>query len=346
MAFENAWYLLLLVPVAAAAVLVIVLRGRRRRREPSFRFPSAALVSKLPVTLRARASRTVWILRIAALALLVFAIARPRRGIETVYDTTHGVDIALCVDVSESMLEAFGGGERTGGGSKFEVAKRVAGDFVDRRPNDRLALVPFARYAYRMVPLTLHHGWVKEGLRRLRIRISDPRRRPRGYEDAPGLIDGTRTAIGTAVAVAANALKSSEAKSKVVILLTDGKSNYGKLDPVQAADVAKKFGVRIYTVGAGRAGYRHFFGRRIPVDPIDEKTLRRVAEITGGRFFRATDAESLSRIYGEIDELEKTEVESLRFPRYDEHYARLAAPAAVVVWLQIAAALVLFRRSP
>ena len=344
MSFENAWYLLLLVPTAAAGGGLIVLRRRRRLREPAMRFPSTALLEEAPVTIRARASRGLAALRLAALALVVFAVARPWRGIETVHDTTRGVDIALCVDVSESMLLPFGG---EGGESKFEVTRRVAADFIGRRGSDRLALVPFAKYAYRMVPLTLHHAWLTEQLARLRIKISNPRRRPRGYEDEPGFIDGTKTAVGTAVAVAANALKSSEAKSKVMVLLTDGQSNYGKLDPVQAADIARKFGVRIYTVGAGRVQARYAFGMRVgQADPIDEKTLREVAETTGGKFFRATDAESLARIYTEIDELEKTEIESVRFTRYREHFARLAAPAAVLVWIEIAAALTLLRRSP
>ncbi len=344
MSFENAWYLILLAPVAAAVALLILLRRRRRRREPAARFPSATLLDGAPTTLRARVSRLVWIVRVAALALVVFAVARPRRGIETVHDTTRGVDIALCVDVSWSMDKPFGGHQSD---SKFEVAKRVAGDFVDRRPDDRIALVPFAKYAYRMVPLTLHHGWIKEQLSRLKLRNPDGRRRARGNEDEDGLIDSTKTAVGTAIAVAANALKSSEAKSKVIVLLTDGESNYGKLDPVGAADIAKKFGVRIYAVGAGRVQDRYAFGRRFgQMDLIDEKTLREVAETTGGRFFRATDAESLARIYAAIDELEKTEVESLRFTRYREHFTRVAMPAAVLVWIEIAAALTLLRRSP
>jgi Ca-activated chloride channel family protein len=343
--FENAWYLLLLVPVAAAVAFRLFLRRWLRGHEPTMRFPSTRLLESVPTTVLARASHLPWIVRVTALVLLVFAIARPRRGIETVHDTTHGVDIALCVDVSGSMLRPFA--ERQDE-SKFDVTKRVAADFVDRRPDDRIALIPFAKYAYRMVPLTLHHEWVKGQLARLQVRVMDPRQRGRrAEEDEGGLIDSSETAIGTAIAVAANALKSSDAKSRVMVLLTDGQSNYGKLDPVQAADIAKKFGVRIYTIGAGQVGYqRGFFGQRTPVDPVDEKTLRKVADVTGGRFFRATDADSLARIYAEIDELEKTEVESVRFPRYDEHYARLAKPAAVLVWVEIALVLTLLRRSP
>ncbi len=345
MSFENAWYLLLLAPVATAVALRVLLRRSLRGHEPTTRFPSATLLEGIPTTLRARASHLLWIVRIAALVLLVFAVARPRRGIETVYDTTRGVDIALCVDVSGSMLRPFADRQDE---SKFEVTKRVAAEFVDRRPDDRLALIPFAKYAYRMVPLTLQHEWVKEQLARLQVRVMDPRRRGRHTEeDEGGLIDSSETAIGTAIAVATNALKSSEAKSRVMVLLTDGQSTYGKLDPVQAADIARKFGVRIYTIGAGKVSERRdFFGRRTTTDPVDEKTLRKVADATGGRFFRATDADSLARIYAEIDELEKTEVESLRFPRYDEHYARVAKPAAVLVWLEIALALTLLRRSP
>ncbi len=345
MAFENAWYVLLLVPIAAAAVAMVLLRGWRSRRAPASRFPSLELAAEVPTTLRARASVWLWVLRIAALALLVFAIARPRRGIETVHDTTRGVDIVLCLDVSGSMRET----DLARGRSRLDVAKEVAGDFVGRRTRDRIALVPFAKYAYRLCPLTLHHDWVKRQLERVRIRKPDPRGRgrPRDEDEDAGLIDETRTAVGTAISIATNALRSSDAKSKVVILLTDGQSNFGKLGPLDAADIAKEFGVRIYTVGAGSVQERRAFGMRLAsYDPIDEETLRAVAKKTGGRYFRAQDAASLARVYEEIDSLEKTKVESMRFTRYREHYACLAMPALIVVWLEIAAAWTLLRRSP
>jgi Ca-activated chloride channel family protein len=348
LSFENAWFLFLLAPVAAAAAWLFARRKARARREPAAGFPSLALAAAVPRTLRTRASGWLWLLRLAALALLAAAVARPRRGIETVYDATRGVDIALCIDVSGSMRQPFDPTRRRAGESKIEVAKRVAVDFVDRRTHDRIALVPFAKYAYRMSPLTLHHEWVKEQLGRIRIRSTDPRRRGRDDREAAGLIDETKTAIGTAIAVAANALRSSDAKSKVVVLLTDGRSNYGKLDPVEAAGVAGEFDVRVYTIGAGASleELRRLGLRAMGYDPIDEVTLREVARRTGGRYFRAKDEVSLARIYAEIDELEKTEVESLRYTRYREHFAALAVPALVLVGAELVAAWTVLRRSP
>jgi Ca-activated chloride channel family protein len=225
----------------------------------------------------------------------------------------------------------------------------VAADFIDRRGHDRVALVPFAKYAYRLCPLTLHHEWLKGQLARIRIKDSSPRRRrPDNAEENVGLIDETRTAIGTAVSVATNALKDSDAKSKVVILLTDGQSNFGKPEPEDAAAIAKQFGVRVYTIGAG-ASLEDFRRARVFMGnyaPIDEKTLREIARKTGGRYFRAKDEASLARVYEEIDNLEKTEIDSVRHPRYIEHFAWLAAPALVLVWLEIAAALSVLRRTP
>ncbi len=255
------------------------------------RFPSLDLAAGVPTTVRAWASAWLWPLRIAALGLLVFAIARPRRGIETVHDTTKGVDVVMCLDVSGSMRQPLHPTRRSDG-AKIEIARAAAASFIDRRPHDRIALVPFAKYAYRLCPLTLHHGWVRRQLGRIRIKDSDPRgRRRRRDEDDAGLIDETRTAIGTAISVATNALRSSDAKSKVVILLTDGRSNFGKLGPLAAAEIARKFDVRVYTIGAGasaedlrRAG---IFIRGY--DPLGEETLRDVAKKTGGRYFTASE---------------------------------------------------------
>jgi Ca-activated chloride channel family protein len=233
--------------------------------------------------------------------------------------------------------------------SKIEVAKRVAADFVDRRMHDRIALVPFAKGAYRLCPLTLHHGWIKGQLARIRIKDSGPRRGKQGGPDEDaGLIDETKTAIGNAISVATNALKDSDARSKVVVLLTDGRSNFGKPEPLDAADIAKQFGVRVYTIGAG-ASIEDFRRARMFVGnyaPIDEETLREVARRTGGRYFRARDEASLARVYEEIDKLEKTEIDSVRHQRFSEHFAWLAAPAMVLVWLEIAAALTVLRRTP
>lgn len=342
MSLENAFYLLLLLPVAAAAAAKVFLRRFFERREAASRFSALRLFDRLPRSFRTIATPWLWTLRIAVLGLLVIALARPRRGIETVHDVTKGVDIVLCLDVSGSMRQT----DLAEGRSRIEVARQAAAAFIDRRRHDRIALVPFAKYAYRLCPLTLHHDWVKAQLARLRIRESDRRGQPKTEEDR-ALIDETRTAIGTAISVAANALRNSTAKSKVIILLTDGQSNYGKLDPIQAAELAKEFNIRIYTIGAGSIQEQRAFGMRLGAyDPIDEDTLREVASRTGGRYFRAHDQQALERIYAEIDELEKTEIESIRFTRYKEHFAPFAAAAAVLVWFEVLSTLTLFRRTP
>jgi Ca-activated chloride channel family protein len=342
MSFENAWFVFLLLPVAAAAAIVPVVARRRRSVDPALRFPALSLLSGVSGTVRSWTSQWLWVPRIVALILLVIAIAGPRKGIETVHDTTRGVDIALCIDVSGSMRQ----GDLARGMSRIDVAKRVASDFVDLREHDRIALVPFAKFAYRMCPLTLQHEWVKQQLARLRVKDEDPRRRIEEV-DENGLIDPSQTAIGTALAVATNALKSSDAKSKVIILLTDGQSNFGKLEPTEAADIAKKFNVRVYTIGAGSIQQHSAFGIRLGTsDPIDEATLRDIADKTGGRYFRAQDAKGLARVYQEIDSLEKTKIESMKHTRYREYFASFAGPAAAIVWIELVAAWTLFRRSP
>jgi len=345
MSFENAWYLLLFAPVAAAAGWLALRQFRRTERPPAIRMPDLGLAGDVPAGARAHASRWLWVARIAALALLVVALARPRRGLETVHDTTLGVDMALCIDVSGSMRAQD---LAEGGESRLDVAKRVAADFVDRRGHDRLALIPFAKHAYRLCPLTLHHDWLKSQLGRLRIYVPDERTLPGRGSDADGsvLIDGSSTAIGTALALATSALRASKAKSKVAILLTDGNNNFGRLEPQEAAGIAKDMGVRVYAVGAGRVQEQQtFFGVR-RFDPIDEDTLREVAAKTGGRYFRAEDEEALKRVYAEIDSLEKTKIESYVHTRYDERFAGLAVPAAVLVWIEVAAAWMFLRRSP
>lgn len=291
--------LLLLIPA------LVWLRVGRRDRSGSIRFSRVAEAREASP----RGSRLVrWTppaLRALALAAFVVALARPQTTISSENVLTEGIDIVLVLDVSSSMLAEDLEPNR------LEAAKIVAAEFVAGRRNDRVGLVAFAGQAFTQAPLTFDLGVVR-GLV--------------GELDAGMIEDGT--AVGMGLATAVKRLEASQAESKVVVLLTDGRSNRGEIGPITAAQMAQALGVRVYTIGAGSRGTA-----RVPVqDPlggtryanmrvdIDEPTLREVAEITGGRYFRATDTESLAAIYEEIDELERTEVEVENFTRYAEEF--------------------------
>ena len=245
------------------------------------------------------------LLRALALAAFIVALARPQTGVTSENVRTQGIDIVMVLDVSSSMLAEDLQPNR------LEAAKAVAADFVSGRRNDRLGLVAFAGQAFTQAPLTLDHGVVTSLLGELDIGMIE---------------DGT--AVGMGLATAVKRLQASRAESKVVVLLTDGRSNRGEIGPVTAAQMAQALDVRVYTIGVGSRGTA-----RVPVqDPlggtryanmqvdIDEPTLREVAQLTGGRYFRATDAESLVAIYAEIDELEKTEIEVENFTQFGEEF--------------------------
>jgi len=311
---DDPWalVLLLLVPLLA--------RLRRGGRDAALHLPA------LP-RLREAASgrgrgRGAWrwllpALRIAAVACFVGALARPQGGIAESRAVTEGIDIMLAVDVSSSMLaEDFTlAGKRA---NRLAAAKAVVADFISGRSSgDRIGLVLFAARPYTQCPLTLDHGWLQTNVERAEIGMIE---------------DGT--AIGSALATSVARLERADGKSKIVILLTDGQSNAGKVSPATAAEAAKALGYRVYTIGAGTRGVapypaRDLFGnlvyRPVPVD-IDEATLRQIATATGGRYFRATDTESLQEIYGEIDTLEKSEHAGLQYREYRELYPWLLMP--------------------
>ncbi|MCX8073917.1 MAG: VWA domain-containing protein [Candidatus Binatia bacterium] len=250
-------------------------------------------------------------LRTLCLAALVVAASRPQYGTAESEYRGEGIDIVLAVDISGSMLaEDFTkpSGERA---NRLEVVKDVVREFVARRRNDRIGLVVFAGRPYTQCPLTLDHGWLLRNLERVQIGMIE---------------DGT--AIGSALATAAGRLEASDAKSKVIVLLTDGQNNAGKVSPKTAAEAAATLGIRVYTIGAGTRGLAPFpardvFGNRVyrpmPVD-VDEATLQEVAELTGGRYFRATDTASLRQVYNEIDRMERTEFTAPRYHAYEDAY--------------------------
>lgn len=325
---------LLLVLLLALPAL---LWWQRRRRTPgAVRFPSLAVLADVRAGRRAYWRWLPLALRIAALALIVIALARPQAGRVSGQFTGLGVDIMLAVDLSSSMLaEDFTlEGRRS---NRLDAVKSVVRDFIAARPGDRFGLVLFAARSYTQCPLTLDHGWVQQNLERAEIGMIE---------------DGT--AIGSAIATAVRRLEASDAKSKVVVLLTDGQNNAGRVAPRTAAEAARALGVRVYTVGAGTRGLapfpnRDFFGNIVyhPVQvDIDDAALTEIAELTGGRYYRATDTASLERIYAEIDALERTEFEAPKSFDWSELYVWLLLPALFLLFAEIGLANTLLRRLP
>lgn len=315
MSLHDPWLLLLL------ALIPLLLRAQRRTVMPVLRYPVLDAVRAVGP---GRLVHWRWLLtamRLAAVVLIVLALTRPQLGKAATQIFTEGIDIMLAVDVSGSMLaEDFQvDGQRA---NRLEAVKSVVRRFLEQRPGDRVGLVLFGARPYTQSPLTLDHGWLMKNLERAQVGMIE---------------DGT--AVGSGLATAVNRLEASDAKSKIVILLTDGQNNAGKVPPLVAAEAAKTLGYRVYTIGAGTRGSAPFpqvdaFGRRVyvnmPVD-IDEDTLKEVAQITGGRYFRATDTPSLQQIYDEIDQLEKSPQEGLQYLEYHELYLWLALPALLLL---------------
>ncbi len=325
-AHPEFFLLLLLLPLPA-----IVAWWRARHRRAGLTFSDVRLAEGMPRTIWIRLSRIPAGLRVAAFILGVFALARPQQTDTTRSSYAEGVDIILVLDTSSSMkAQDFAP-------NRFEAAKDVAANFVSGRRSDRIGLIVFAAKAFTQVPLTLDYPFMLALLAEVEI----------------GLIeDGT--AIGTALATAVSRLQDSEAKSKVVILLTDGQNNRGEIDPVTAAEVARAIGVRVYTIGVGSKGTAPyvvddpFYGQRVmqmPVE-IDEEMLGSVATLTGGRYFRATNKRALESIYDEIGQLEQTRIEEQIYTNYEEMYPRFLIPALLLLLLEIALANTRLRRLP
>lgn len=298
-----------LILLALLALIPLVLRGRRRAGEGRVRYSAVGLVRATGRSPGWFARNGLLALRTAALALLIVAWARPQGGSRQEEVISEGVDILLVVDTSGSMeaLDFQVEGESV---TRLDVAKRVVKDFIQRRINDRIGLVVFGADAITQCPLTVDYGILLTLLDDLRI----------------GMV-GDGTAIGNAIGTAVQRLKDAQGRSKIAIVLTDGRNNAGILTPEQAAQTAKAYGIKVYTIGVGTRGKAPFlvdslFGKRIVYQDadLDEETLRRVAEITGGSYFRATDTRSLMEIYRTIDEMEKTEIRTREFTRYTELY--------------------------
>lgn len=311
--FENPqfFWLFLLFPL-----LILWQWFRRKKEMPSVLFSSLQVVQPLH-TWRTTLRPILYVLRCLALAALIVALARPRSSSEiTKTKTTEGIDIILSIDMSSSMLA------KDLKPNRIEALKRVASHFIEQRASDRIGIVVYSGESYTKVPATTDKSVVLQALKDIK----------QGEID-----DGT--AIGMGLGTAINRLKDSKTKSKVIILMTDGVNNTGVIDPLSAAELAKEYGIRVYTIGIGTNGkalspvaYNPDGSLQydmVPVE-IDERLLTQIAEATGGHYFRATDNQKLAQIYTEIDKLEKSKIEELKYYQHKENF-RLWALLALVL---------------
>jgi len=331
MTFAHPWFLLLLLTLPALAWW----QGRPGTR-PAFLYSSNQLFEGLTRTPTSQAGSMLLALRWLALLVLIVALARPQLVESETSIKASGVDIVVAVDLSGSMeSEDFTlRGQRV---NRLDIAKDTLQQFIRKRPNDRLGLVAFAGRAYVASPLTLDHEFLLANLDRLRI----------------GMIEDS-TAIGSALATGVNRLRDLKSKSKIVILMTDGQNNVHKIEPMAAAEAAAALHVKVYTIGVGTHGTapfpaRDMFGRKvyqnIPVD-IDEKTLKAIADQTGGRYYRADSTDTLRKIYAEIDQLEKTEAEVKRYVHRIELFPWLVCPGLALLLLEVALGNTVLRKLP
>ena len=322
------WLLTLLAPMTAYYV------WRTMQGGAAIRISTVAGVLHAPKTVRHYLRHLPFALRAAAFALLVVALARPQDIEQNVRTNTKGIDVVLAIDVSASMLA------RDFRPDRITAAKEVAGSFVADRYGDRIGLVVFAAEAFTQSPLTTDQSTLQTLLARIRS----------------GLIDDSGTAIGNGLATAINRLRESEAKSKVIILLTDGVNNRGQIAPMTAAEIARAQGIRVYTIGVGTEGTAPYPAVDIYGQPtgdvvmakveIDEKTLGAMADLTGGKYFRATDNAKLKAIYDEINQLEKSKVEVTERISYHERFLVWALAALGALLLEFLLSNLVLKRIP
>ena len=321
MKFAHPYLLLLLL-------LIPLLLWWRARRRTAINFPDGALLKRMPIGFAVRLQPLFPVLYAAGLACLILALARPQRGLSESRVNTEGVDIVLLLDLSTSMdtPDFAKNGRRI---TRIDSAKTVISDFIEKRTDDRIGMVAFSALPYSVAPLTLDHSWLIQRMDGLRTGM---------------LEDGT--AIGDALASAVNRLRDSEAKSRVVVLVTDGENNRGELTPENAAQAAAALGIKIYTIGIGGGlPIRQGFFSRAPAQ-LNTTVLEAVAEISNGRFFRATDLKGLEEVYDTIDQLEKTEIEMTEFTRYEETAQSWLIAAALFLTLEKILSLTRFGRLP
>jgi Ca-activated chloride channel family protein len=332
MEFAHPYFLLLL----SLLPLLAWLKGRRGR-SPAFLYSSVRLLEGLTQARRSRAGAVLAALRWLVLASFIVALAQPRLMKSQTTVKASGIDVVAALDMSGSMIseDFVVHGQRV---NRFNMARAVLKQFIDQRPTDRIGLVVFAAQSFIAAPLTLDHDFLQESLDRLGI----------------GTINSDATAIGDALTTAINQLRGVKSKSKIIILATDGQNNSGKIEPLMAAQAAQALDVKIYTVGIGMRGMAPmpvFMGGRkvgyqqVPVD-VDEDTLQKIAQMTGGKYYRADNAERFQEIYTEIDKLEKTEAVINKYTRFKELFPWFVAVGAVFLLLEIVLAQTLLRRLP
>lgn len=333
MTFAHPYLLLLLLVLPLAAWL----KGRRGK-PPAFVYSSVQLLRGVQDITKSQAGRLLASLRWLALALFIIALAQPRL---TKFDTTKasasGIDIVVAFDLSGSMAaEDFEiRGERV---NRVTMARAVLEKFIAKRPSDRIGLVAFGTQAYIASPITLDHDFLLKNLERLNLNT----------------INGNQTAIGSALSTAVNRLRELKSKSKIVILMTDGQNNAGKVPPLTAAEAAQALGVKVYTIGVGTQGQApmpatDMFGRRVyqmvPVD-IDEDTLQKISDMTGGKYYRADNADKFQAIYTEIDKLEKSDADVMKLAHHTELFAWLLVGGLIVLSAEVALGQTVLRRLP
>lgn len=311
---ELLWLALVLLPMIGYYVFL------QRRNRVEFRFSNVGGAKAAESNLKSKLIHLPFVLQCLAVALLIVVLARPQSTSSWQDVTTEGIDIVMALDISGSMkAEDFKP-------NRLEAAKKVAKKFIQQRPNDRLGLVVFAGESFTQCPLTTDHSVI------LNL-----------FNDVESGMLQDGTAIGMGLATSVKRLKDSEAISKVVILLTDGDNNSGSIAPATAAEIAKEFGVRVYTIGVGTRGtapmpFTDPFGRTRYQDmevKINEELLTRIADMTDGKYFRATDNESLEQVYAEIDELEKSKIDVTEYRKRKEEFLPFAIVALLLLGLEV-----------
>lgn len=329
MTFANPAYLfLLLLLVPLIAVYVWKLRRSQASLEMS---SSEAFAQPGMTTAKVHLRHLPFVLRMVAIALVIVILARPQSTDSWQNSSTEGIDIMMAMDISGSMLA------RDLRPDRLTAAKNVAASFINGRPNDNIGLVVFSGESFTQCPLTTDHAVLLNLFKDIQSGMIE---------------DGT--AIGVGLANAVSRIKDSQAKSKVIILLTDGSNNRGEIAPVTAAEIARTFGIRVYTIGVGTQGEAPYPFRlpggtiqmqMVPVD-IDEPTLQQIATITGGQYFRATDNSSLKAIYAEIDKMEKTKISVREFSKKQEEYTRIALVVLGLLLIEWLLRVTLLKRIP
>lgn len=332
MTFANIEYLFLLLLLIPYIVWYVL---RYKKNEPTLRVPSTQAYMYVPKSYKVYLIHLPFLLRLFALVMIILVLARPQTSNDWKKTNVEGIDIMLVMDVSSSMLAEDLKPNR------LEAAKQVAAEFISGRPNDNIGLTLFAAEAYTQCPMTTDHAVLMNLFQSIKSDIT-----------LSGMLeDGT--AVGMGIANAVSRLKDSKAKSKVIILLTDGTNNRGDISPLTAAEIAQSFGIRVYTIGVGTNGMAPYpmpvAGRveylQVPVE-IDEKTLQAIADKTEGSFYRATNNEKLHEVYQEIDKLEKTKLNAKKFSKKYEAYSVFALLAAIALLLEILLRATILKKIP